>query len=124
CNAVDEDLTDECFTMQTSYILWRNGQDLAGAFAVCDSVDPRFVPDCYQSMGRDISGNAMLDPQTVVEGCNLGREELREHCVVGASLNAVYNDHDPAKAAELCELVDARYKQACLDAKDRAVATF
>lgn len=124
CNAVDEDLIDECFTMQTSYVLWRNGQDLAGAFAVCDSVDPRFVPDCYQSMGRDISGNAMLDPQTIVEGCNLGREELREHCVVGASLNAVYNDHDPGKAAELCELVEARYRQACLDAKDRAVATF
>ncbi|MEX2587401.1 MAG: copper resistance protein CopC [Actinomycetota bacterium] len=124
CNAVDDDLIDECFTMQTSYVLWRNGQNLQAAFEVCDSVDERFAPDCYQSMGRDISGNAMLDPPTVVEGCNLGREDRREHCIIGAALNAVYNDHDPAKATELCNLVEARYQQACLDARDRAVSTF
>ena len=124
CNAVETQYKDECFGMQTSYILWRSNQDLAKGFEICDAVEADFADDCYQSMGRDISGNSLLDPQKVVAGCNLGGEALREYCIVGASLNAVYNDHNTVKATELCRLVDAVYEKACLDARDRAAASF
>lgn len=124
CNAVDTQYKDECFGMQTSYILWQSNQDLARGFAVCDTVESGFAGDCYQSMGRDISGNSLLDPAKVVEGCALGAEALREHCIVGASLNAVFNDHNTDRATELCEMVDPAYTRACLDARDRAAASF
>ena len=124
CNAVDARFKDECFGMQTSYILWKADQDLARGFEICDTVESDFADDCYQSMGRDISGNSLLDPQKVVEGCALGAPGLREHCIVGASLNAVFNDHNTTKATELCAIVDVAYREACLEARDRAAESF
>lgn len=124
CNAVEEEFKDECWGMQTSYILWQSNQDLSKGFQICDTVEADFADDCYQSMGRDISGNSLLDSAKVVEGCNLGGAALREYCIVGASLNAVFNDHNPDKATELCGMVDEVYKQACLKARDRATASF
>lgn len=124
CNAVGPEYRDECFGMQTSYILWQSNQDLTKGFQICDTVEPEFADDCYQSMGRDISGNSLLDSAKVVEGCNLGGAALREHCIVGASLNAVFNDHNPDKATELCGMVDEAYQPACLKARDRAAASF
>ena len=124
CNAVPDKYKDECFGMQTSYILWQSDQDLAKGFSICDTVETDFADDCYQSMGRDISGNSLLDPQKVVEGCALGAAPLREHCIVGASLNAVFNDHDTEKATQLCNIVDQVHKKACLQARDRAAESF
>lgn len=124
CNAVGVEYRDECFGMQTSYILWQSGQDLSKGFEVCDTVEAEFADDCYQSMGRDISGNSLLNPVAVVDGCNLGGEALREFCIIGASLNAVFNDHNADKANELCAMVDPIYTSACLAARDRALASF
>ncbi|HEX2178964.1 MAG TPA: copper resistance protein CopC [Actinomycetota bacterium] len=124
CNEVGRPYRDECFGMQTSYILWKSESDLAKGFAICDTVEADFADDCYQSMGRDISGNSLLDPVKVVEGCALGGAALREHCIVGASLNAVFNDHNTDKANELCAIVDEIYREACLAARDRAAASF
>ncbi len=124
CNAVDPEFKDECWGMQTSYILWQSNQDLSKGFQICDTVEADFADDCYQSMGRDISGNSLLDSAKVVEGCNLGGAALREYCVVGAALNAVFNDHNPDKATELCAMVDEAYRPACLKARDRATASF
>jgi copper transport protein len=124
CNEVGRAYRDECFGMQTSYILWKSESDLAKGFAVCDTVESDFADDCYQSMGRDISGNSLLDPVKVVEGCSLGGPALRESCIVGASLNAVFNDHNTDKANELCAIVDEVYRKACLAARDRAAASF
>ncbi len=124
CNAVATGYKDECFGMQTSYILWQSDQDLSKGFRICDTVEADFADDCYQSMGRDISGNSLLDSEKVVAGCALGGAALREHCIVGASLNAVFNDHNITKATELCGMVEATYKKACLDARDEAAASF
>jgi copper transport protein len=124
CNEIDTQYKDECWGMQTSYILWQANQDLAKGFEICDTVEPNFADDCYQSMGRDISGNSLLDSAKVVSGCAMGGTALREHCIVGASLNAVFNDHNTDKATELCGMVDSAYKKACLDARDRAAESF
>jgi hypothetical protein len=75
-------------------------------------------------MGRDISGGSLLDVATIVAQCDLGSEIYRERCIVGASLNAVYNDHATESATALCEAVDERWREACLDARDHAASTF
>ncbi|MGH7426378.1 MAG: hypothetical protein ACREJP_09450, partial [Candidatus Methylomirabilales bacterium] len=124
CNAVKVDYRDECFGMQTSYFLWKNGHNYAQGFQICDAVEQPFAGDCYQSMGRDISGAALLDVARVVASCNLGQSELRGHCLAGASMNAVYTEHDTVKATQLCEAVEPAYVSACITARDRIAATF
>ena len=124
CNAVVEDYMDECFSMQTSWMLWQLDYDFEAGFRLCDGVGAAMVDDCYRSMGRDISGTQKLAVDRVVELCSLGDRALRVECYVGAALNAVYNDHDVTKATELCTAIPRRMRDACLAARDQAESTF
>lgn len=124
CNAVDVGYLDECFSMQTSWILWQLNYDFEAAFDLCDGVELEVVDDCYRSMGRDISGTSRLEVDRVVELCSLGDPAYQTECFVGASLNAVYNDHDVARATELCAAIPERMRAACREARDEAAATF
>ena len=74
CDAVTEQQKPSCYLMQTSYVLQVKSWNLPVAFRICDRVEAGFVGTCYRSMGRDISGAALLDPAKVVAQCALGRE--------------------------------------------------
>ena len=127
CNVIDDDYVDECFAMQTSWMLFRLGyadENFAEAFAICDTVREDMVDNCYRSMGRDISGSSLLEVGRVVRLCSLGDPAHQEECYVGASLNAVYNNHGTEMATALCEAIEARMQDACYAARDRAAATF
>lgn len=127
CNVIGEDYVDECFAMQTSWMLYNLGyedENFAEAFAICDTVQPDMVDNCYRSMGRDISGSSLLEVSRVVRLCSLGDPAYQEECFVGASLNAVYNDHGTAMATALCEAIPTRMQDACYAARDRAAGTF
>ena len=127
CNVIGEDYVDECFAMQTSWMLYNLGyedENFAEAFAICDTVQEDMVDNCYRSMGRDISGSSLLEVSRVVRLCSLGDPAYQEECFVGASLNAVYNDHGTAMATALCEAIPARMQDACYAARDRAAGTF
>ena len=127
CNVIGEDYVDECFAMQTSWMLYNLGyedENFAEAFAICDTVQTDMVDNCYRSMGRDISGSSLLEVSRVVRLCSLGDPAYQEECFVGASLNAVYNDHGTAMATALCEAIPARMQDACYAARDRAAGTF
>jgi putative copper export protein/methionine-rich copper-binding protein CopC len=127
CNVIGDDYVDECFAMQTSWMLFQLGyadENFAEAFAICDTVQLDMVDNCYRSMGRDISGSSLLEVSRVVRLCSLGDPEYQEECFVGASLNAVYNDHGTEMATALCEAIPVRMQDACYAARDRAAATF
>ena len=127
CNVIGDDYVDECFAMQTSWMLYNLGyadENFAEAFAICDTVQTDMVDNCYRSMGRDISGSSLLEVSRVVRLCLLGDPDYQEDCFVGASLNAVYNDHDTAMATALCEAIPVRMQDACYAARDRAAGTF
>lgn len=127
CNVIADDYVDECFAMQTSWMLYNLGyadENFAEAFAICDTVQTDMVDNCYRSMGRDISGSSLLEVSRVVRLCLLGDPDYQEECFVGASLNAVYNDHDTAMATALCETIPVRMQEACYAARDRAAGTF
>ncbi|MCE2531331.1 MAG: copper resistance protein CopC/CopD [Acidimicrobiia bacterium] len=127
CNVIGDDYVDECFAMQTSWMLYNLGyedENFAEAFAICDSVQGDMVDNCYRSMGRDISGSSLLKVSRVVRLCSLGDPAYQEECFVGASLNAVYNDHGTEMATALCEAIPARMQDACYAARDRAAGTF
>ena len=65
CDAVAVRQKSSCYLMVTSYVLKVKGYDYAATFKVCDHVEKAFVTTCYQSLGRDISGNSLLDPAKV-----------------------------------------------------------
>ncbi len=127
CNTVKDDFVDECWAMQTSWILSQVGYDDGGfrkGFSICDSIREDMIHTCYGSMGRDASGFARLDVDTVLRLCSLGSPDYQVHCWVAASLNAVYSEHDTAKATELCERVPQQHQEDCFSARDRAASTF
>jgi len=127
CNVIGDDYVDECFAMQTSWMLYNLGyadENFAEAFAICDTVRTDMVDNCYRSMGRDISGSSLLEVSRIVRLCSLGDPAYQEECFVGASLNAVYNDHGTAMATDLCEAIPVRMQDACYAARDRAAGTF
>lgn len=123
CNAVKEQMKQSCYLMVTSNVLKVNGYDYAAGFKTCDNVEAGYVTTCYQSMGRDISGAALLDPSRVIDNCNLGRADRRHDCLIGAVKNAVFNDRGVARATDLCQAVEARFKTTCEVARDEAAAT-
>jgi hypothetical protein len=69
CDAVTKEQKPSCYLMQTSYVLQVKNWNLPVAFRICDRVEAGFVGTCYRSMGRDISGAALLDPAKVVAQC-------------------------------------------------------
>jgi methionine-rich copper-binding protein CopC/putative copper export protein len=122
CNAVDADYVDECYLLQTSYVLWQLDYDYAAAFAVCDEIEDAMRSVCYQSMGRDISGASQRDVSDVVARCALGRGDLRDECYVGAARDAVYTAGDGDAATPLCEALPAASRGRCLEVRDEAAA--
>jgi hypothetical protein len=123
CDAVTEQEKPSCYLMQTSYVLQVKQWNLPVAFRICDHVETGYVGTCYRSMGRDISGAALLDPGKVVTQCQLGAAAHRWQCIAGAAANAVYDRHGRAMADALCSLVHPAQRAACRTATDQAVAT-
>jgi hypothetical protein len=123
CNAVKDDQKEQCFLMQTSYILKELQQDYARGFSICEGVEAAYVTTCYRSMGRDISGNTLRDSQEVVRLCSLGRADLQDECINGAVKNAVFEERGRRSADQLCGLLREDLKKACASARDEALQT-
>ncbi len=123
CDAVAVRQKSSCYLMVTSYVLKVKGYDYAATFKVCDHVEKAFVTTCYQSLGRDISGNSLLDPVKVHALCALGAPSDRSWCVIGAAKNAVYERHEPSQADALCRLYHGKLRTACVAARNEAVST-
>ncbi|MDZ7731765.1 MAG: hypothetical protein U5R31_00430 [Acidimicrobiia bacterium] len=124
CTALEGLERDECLLMQTSWVLYELDYDYAVAFGVCDGLDHTGRVTCYQSMGRDLSGNSRLDVDRVVRGCELGAEGYRWSCVRGAALNAVYSEHGTGAAEALCTAVDPSHREICDASVEEASSTF
>jgi hypothetical protein len=123
CDAVSKQQKPSCYLMQTSYVLKVKNWNLPVAFRICDHVESGYVGTCYRSMGRDISGAALLDPGKVVAQCNMGASAHRAECIAGAAANAVYDRHGRPMADALCKLVRPGDRVACRAATDQAVST-
>ena len=123
CDAVTKQQKPSCYLMQTSYVLQVKNWNLPVAFGICNRVEARYVGTCYRSMGRDISGAALLNPGTIVSQCGMGAAAHRAECIAGAAANAVYDRHGRTMADALCRLVEPTSRPACVKATDDAVAT-
>src|SRR6202011_1172784 len=83
CDVVRADQKSQCYGIQTSYVLGQVKWDHAKAFVVCDGAEADHVADCYNSMGRDISGADLTDAQQSFQHCSLGNPQFQVYCFIG-----------------------------------------
>lgn len=112
CNAVAERHKVYCYLMVTSRILPAVGYDFRRTAAFCKRSERAWVATCYQSLGRDASGQSRQDPVKIAEICGLaGRGE--SDCLYGAARDITSNYADPTRAGELCGRAAVRHRERC-----------
>jgi hypothetical protein len=113
----------QCYGMVAANILKVKNQDYRAAFTVCDTVETHFVETWYRSMGRDISGAALVDPARTLALCTLATNALGlQDCLEGAAANSVDNDHNPIRATQLCQMAPSADQAGCRKWRDAAVS--
>ncbi len=116
CNAVDERYKSSCYLMQTSYMLKVLGQDFGKVFAQCRLADKNYVGICFQSLGRDASGQSLSNAQATKAKCDLGADyNEKSNCIVGAVKDFVSYYHSDVQAKSLCQSLDADLQEICLN---------
>jgi hypothetical protein len=114
CNAVDRPYKNQCFGMQTSYALKVVGYDFGKVFAMCDAVETDFRNVCYQSLGRDASGNTISSPEPTRDICMKGRDyEARNNCVTGAVKDFISYHHSNEAGQKLCAVLETALHDSC-----------
>lgn len=115
CNAVGERYKQQCYLMQTSYMLTKVDRDFSEVFTLCAQADSAYVQTCYQSLGRDASGQSTSDPVTTKNICLLGpNETAQEHCVIGAVKDFISYHHSDQQARELCGILPEALRDTCV----------
>jgi hypothetical protein len=114
CNEVAEKYKLYCYLMVTSRILEANGYDWRKTVATCRRSDRGWIATCFQSLGRDASGNTRQNVPKILELCGLAGEMTRE-CVYGAARDITSNDASPRRARALCESAAGQFRAYCFE---------
>jgi mono/diheme cytochrome c family protein len=101
CNSVAERHKLYCYLMVTSRILPLEGWDYGKAAAWCRKAESGWVATCFQSLGRDASGQTRGNVSEILGICAKGGDMERE-CVYGAARDLTSQDSGAARAAKLC----------------------
>lgn len=116
CNAVAEKYKQQCYLMQTSYMLKILSYDFAQVFEVCATADDAYVTTCYQSLGRDASGFSVSDAEKTKAICLLGpNESAQNNCATGAVKDIISYHHSDVQALHFCEILPERSTASCVD---------
>jgi hypothetical protein len=114
CTAVDSVYKNPCYLIQTSYALRVTGQNYSLVFELCET-EPEFSIPCWESLGRDVSGNTLNNVDQTLDLCMLGHSyEAQLRCFIGAAKDYVYHQQDDAPGLELCEAIeDSEMTETC-----------
>ncbi len=125
CTAVADKYKDQCYLMQTSHALRVANEDFSQVFSECGNVDTQYVDTCYQSLGRDASGNSSSTVGPTVSSCMLGQnDDAKQNCIVGAVKDFISYYHSDKQANSLCEALPTDLQSNCQTTKTQYFATF
>ncbi len=114
CTVVENEFKEECYKMQTSYALTKNGYDFRKLFELCAVADVNYRRTCAQSIGRDASGQSVSDVKQTIGSCSLGRDDDQiTNCYIGAAKDFVAYHHSDVQARTLCDTIPPFFKMAC-----------
>jgi hypothetical protein len=115
CTAVERQYKQQCFLMQTSHALQSTGYDFDRVFTLCDKVEAGFRPTCYQSLGRDASGNTISDAIRTRDICLKGRDfTAKDNCITGAVKDFIAYFHSNEAGEKLCATLEPKLRESCM----------
>lgn len=90
CNSVDQGelVQFECYQMQTSRMLEIFDYDFQRIASECLRSPLNMVSVCFRSMGRDIAGQTLRDPDKIISLCQVSPYEHYQECLTGG-LNVI-----------------------------------
>lgn len=116
CNAVDEAYKGSCYLMQTSYMLKVTHYNFSTVFGLCREADSGYMDTCFQSLGRDASGESLSVAEPTKAKCDLGANyEERSNCIIGAVKDFVSYWHSDVQAKAFCNILSADLQKICTD---------
>lgn len=125
CTAVADTYKEQCYLMQTSHALRVANENFATVFTECSNIESAYVDFCYQSLGRDASGNSSSSVGPTVSNCMLGQTtDAKQNCVVGAVKDFISYYHSETQANTLCEALPTDIQPICQTTKTQYYATF
>ena len=114
CNAVAARHKYYCYLMVTSRILPLVAYDWDRAVPMCQRSEKRWVGLCYQSLGRDASGQTRQNAEQILEICaKAGAYEA--DCVYGAARDITSNDAGGRRAAPFCSQAKPSLRPQCFN---------
>jgi mono/diheme cytochrome c family protein len=114
CNVVAERHKLYCYLMVTSRILPTNGYNFAKTAKVCRKSDKNWIPTCFQSLGRDASGNTRQDPDGILKDCRTAGNMMSD-CIWGAVRDMSSNYAGGEEASVLCLKAPASMRARCFE---------
>jgi mono/diheme cytochrome c family protein len=114
CKTVAERHKLYCYLMVTSRILPAVGYDFGKTSELCRTSEPGWVETCFQSLGRDASGQTRQDPDGILRHCRTAGDMMVE-CVWGAVRDMASNYAGGREASELCEKAPAAMRARCFE---------
>jgi len=117
CNWVAEEDKRPCYQLVTSRILRVVGVDWERTAEICASVEKSWVTSCFQSFGRDVSGQTHRNAEEILDICAVARQYGGEReCVRFAAMDMVENFAAGTQAAAFCDATTSTLQPRCYDA--------
>jgi mono/diheme cytochrome c family protein len=123
CTAVSRRHKLYCYLMVTSQILPDVGYSWTKTVAICRRSEPGWVPTCFQSLGRDASGQTRGQVAKIERICRLAGDMERE-CLLGAAKDLTSNDANGRRAARLCSASPGATRAYCFYGVGQILGTF
>ena len=114
CNVVAPRHKLYCYLILTSRILPAVGYNWQKAASLCRRSEAGWVKTCFQSLGRDASGQTRQNAREILSICRYAGDMERE-CVYGAARDITSNDAHARRAARMCAAADARLRPYCFE---------
>jgi hypothetical protein len=103
CTAVATKYKEQCYLMQTSHALIVLNSDYAKVAELCSGVEAPLDSICFQSLGRDASGNSSSDPARTKQIClAISTYAGRNNCMIGAVKDFIAYFHSDTQGLALC----------------------
>ena len=114
CNSVADEDKRPCYQLVTSRILRVVGVDWKKTAEICSGVAKDWVSECFQSFGRDISGQTHRNPAEIAELCAVARRYGGEaECISYAAMDITANFTSGEPATVLCNALSPTLRSRC-----------
>jgi cytochrome c553 len=114
CNVVAARDKLYCYLMVTSRILPEVSYDWRKAVNWCYRSERAWVATCFQSLGRDASGQTRQATRPLLAICKLAGAMERE-CVYGAARDITANDASGRRSARFCAQAPKAFRSYCFN---------